>query len=194
MEGVVLLLLLFGGCTAALTSHIVSPIVVAILLVSATLRRKATPFFRIGIITGLMLLGSYSVTSNSSPPLFSFITYHSTGEVEGFREYSVLATLSFIIMGIQIGFILPSKPAITKTWLDVVGHSVFWNFSVGYLVWGFIYNNLDNYTILHIWAIFNPCFGNRPNKIVFGLLSASLKSKTTITGSPLLPNCEINVS
>jgi hypothetical protein len=122
MEGL-LLLLLIGGCTVGMTSPVVSPIVVLILLASATLRSKVTPFFRVGMITGLMLLVSYSV---------AFSALHLQSQ----QMVVIVGGLCFVLMGIQLGMMLPGNPTTATGWLAVVGRSVLWNFVVGYLMIG----------------------------------------------------------
>jgi hypothetical protein len=62
LEGL-LATLMFSGCMVGVASPVVSPIVVLILLASATLRSKVSPFFRVAIMTGLLFLGSYGAVT-----------------------------------------------------------------------------------------------------------------------------------
>lgn len=122
LEGL-LALLLIGGCTVGITSPVVSPIVVLILLASATLRSKVTPFFRVAMITGLLLLVSYSAA-------------YSTLHLQSQEVVVVVGGLCFVMMGIQLGIILHGRSTPTTGWLAVIGRSVLWSFVVGYLMLG----------------------------------------------------------
>ena len=124
MEGL-LALLLISGCSVGITAPVVSPIVLLILLVSATRRSRVAPFYRVALMTSLLLLTSYGL---------AFGAFDLSGE----PTLYTIAGLCFMIMGIQLGFVLHARSTPATSWLAIIGRSLFWSFIIGYLVLGMI--------------------------------------------------------
>ena len=135
-------LLLLGGCTVGITSPFVSPVIILLLLVSATFRAKSSPFLIIGIITACMLLISsgfaFASLDWANDP--SSINYIKEENARTEKVFFPLAALCFAIMGILIGFVMRSKTPETSSWISVTAKalfsSLFISFVVGYLLLG----------------------------------------------------------
>lgn len=98
-------LLLLGGCTAGLASPAVSPIVIVIILASATLRAGSGRYFLILIFTGVLIWFSYGLAFDplgpDPDPTTSGFTYEESARFGS--HFLPLAALSFALMGILVG-------------------------------------------------------------------------------------------
>jgi DNA-binding CsgD family transcriptional regulator len=130
---VLILVLFLGGCTVSYTSLYVSPVVLLVLLVSATLRARTWPFLLAGFFVGLLLLASSELA-------FAL----DRANPQAGRLYPVflpLAAACLALLGILLGFMTRSprsKPGGGRVVFKAVVDSLVVCFPVTYLLCGLL--------------------------------------------------------